>query len=179
MWLQPREILACRHGLTCTWLSQGWSYSFVRPTCSSLANQALSLHALSDVCASTGQIHGFCILSTFSDHFSMEFLEHRQRVAFVGHKVYCTQSRVIIHKSHHVLLPGVGGYLHRATYIQMHLLQLSAQANSPRGFSLCLVAFPCTQPSQKLRGSTFFRSTPETLHLTSFSRTLSLTCANL
>ena len=65
----------------------------------------------------------------FSSHIGMEFLEHRQRVAFVGHKVYCARSRVIIHKSYHVLLTGVGGCLHRATYIRMHLLQSSARAN--------------------------------------------------
>ena len=31
-------------------------------------------------------------LATFSGHFHMEFLEHSQRVAFVGHKVYSTRS---------------------------------------------------------------------------------------
>ena len=65
-------------------------------------------------------------LATFSGHFRMEFLEHRQRVAFAGHKVHCTGYRVVIHKSYHVFLTRVGACSYRATYIRMHLLQSSA-----------------------------------------------------
>ena len=41
-------------------------------------------------------------------------------------------------QSHHVLFTGVGGCLHRATHIRMHLLQSSARVNLSQGLRLVL-----------------------------------------
>ena len=187
--LQPRETLARRRGHTYTLPSRGWSCSSFRPTRSSLANQAWLLHVRSDVFASTGETPGFCTLlpiglqhsyslTTFSGHLGMEFLEHRHSVSLLWAIKYLapilekSSTKVTMYFLPELEAVCIGPHTSECTFSNRRLERIS-----PRGFGLCLVALPCTQPSQKRRGSTFFRSTPDTSQLTSFSRTLPLTCA--